>query len=189
MRFTFDADDAHFSCTMRCTRCKCTNRSGSRCRRRSCIGTGYCWVHLMAFRHLLIRTSEEPGAGRGVFVADTEQGPNAVIFRKGDIVIEYDGERIVGAVVDRRYGTWTAPYTVQNTGADDLYEDAACHRGVGAIVNQSKSRPNVEFVSMGSGRGMHVSLVALKRIKNHSELLVNYNGTYELNEPTRHSTR
>lgn len=120
---------------------------------------------------------------------DKTKGDDAFVFLKGDLVIDYDGEKVVGAVVDSRYGEWTAPYTVQNTDAEDLYEDAACHRGVGAIINQSKLRPNVEFVNVGVGPDMHVSLMALRRIKNNSELMVNYNGTYALDEPTRHTTR
>lgn len=189
MRFTFQSTDTNFTCQMQCTRCKCNTKSGARCRRRSCIGTGYCWAHLISHRHLRIKASLEPGAGKGVFVMDKTQGDHAVIFKPRDLVIEYDGEKVVEAVVDQRYGQWTAPYTVQNTEREDLFEDAACHRGVGAIVNQSKTRPNVKFVSTGEGDAVHVALFAVRNIKNNAELLVNYNGSYALDDPTQHHTR
>lgn len=188
MKFTFTSRDNRFSCNMQCTRCTCKTKTGATCRRRSCIGTGYCWAHLLEVRHLRIKRSDQgPGAGRGLFAVDLsiKPGSRASVFRKGDFIVDYDGQRVTAATVERRYGEWTAPYTVQNANLEDGYEDAACRRGVGSIANQSKTRPNAEFVSFGS----RVALFALKAIRNHTEVLVDYNGEYQLDEPTRHVTR
>jgi|LauGreDrversion4_2_1035121.scaffolds.fasta_scaffold741764_2 hypothetical protein len=54
------------------------------------------------------------GRGKGVFVLGSkEQPPQHIVFKKGDIVAKYNGEEIARGELLRRYGEFTAPYTVQ----------------------------------------------------------------------------
>ena len=126
-----------FSGNLQGRRCIGHCRNGRRCSRRSVIGCPYCYQHLKSDCHLRIKPSTIHNAGKGLFAEDSTQAPNAIIFRRDDDIIEYIGETIDRAELNRRYHHHTAPYALQVRGDNNnpLYIDAATIRGVGSLSN------------------------------------------------------
>ena len=87
--------------------------------------------------HLRITSSTIHNAGKGLFAENSTQAHNAIIFRRDDDIIEYIGETIDRAELNRRYHHHTAPYALQVRGDNNnpLYIDAATIRGVGSLSN------------------------------------------------------
>jgi SET domain-containing protein len=130
--------------------------------------------------------SNVAGAGKGLFALSKQDPDNAILFRTGDIVIEYDGESVSHNQLDRRYGDYTAPYALAQ---GITIEDAACRRGIGSIANHAhrKRDSNVRFsLSRSTGR---FRLIATKPIRNGHEILSHYGNDYRFDEPTSHTTR
>lgn len=190
-RFRFASHDGQqaFACPVQCQRCSGTTRAGNQCSRRTCIGTPKCWQHLLNEGKLRIKASTVPGAGKGLFAMDRRAAQQAVIFRPGDIVVDYGGAATTAAVLQARYGNYTAPYGLHVSGA--RFENAACKRGAGALANHGPpARANARYsYTAAGGGGRRGVLRATKVIKNNSEVLVNYGDDYLFNEPTTHVTR
>lgn len=191
-RFKFSAPDKFlYECTLQCQQCTAVKANGSRCGNRVCIGVPYCFAHLFYQKNLKIKPSTIPNAGKGLFAAQP-RGGNDIVFRKGDVIIGYHGERINKATLDHRYGQYTAPYGLQRQ--RDQFEDAACKRGVGSLANHKQgSQANARY-SVGRD-GMN--LVAIKNIRNGQEIFCSYiggarasrAGQYRFNEGTTSTTR
>jgi hypothetical protein len=172
-------DDEIFSCPLQCVRCVFNKPNGQQCKLTACIGTPYCWIHLLYQKHLRIKPSTIRGSGKGVFAMSKAHGPNDIIFQKGEIIIEYDGELITEEELQRRYGDHVAPYAASER---RITEDGACRRGVGTLVNHS-ARPNCRlFLSNPRGSPRRWKLQALKNIKNGAECFISYGRQYGLNE-------
>ncbi|KAI9183756.1 uncharacterized protein BJ171DRAFT_608374 [Polychytrium aggregatum] len=110
--FTYKSDEP-WECRLQCTQCTGTRRDGGRCTRRTCIGLRYCYAHLALERHLEIRNSGIAEAGKGLYAFDRNAEDDAIVFRNGDVIIEYDGEEISKDELEERYGRNTAPYGIQ----------------------------------------------------------------------------
>lgn len=148
------------------------------------IGTPLCWMHLLSQKKLRVKTSTIPHAGKGLFVMARRQGPNDIVFRSGDVVVDYSGESITERVLQNRYGEYTAPYGLRE---GNQIEDGACLRGAGTIANHGTGRrANVRYsFSRAAGK---FRLVATKNIRNGQEILANYGNGYKFNEHTTHTT-
>ena len=127
---------------------------------------------------LRITASDIPGAGKGLFARKD--------FRRGDLIIPYDGERVTYAQLTHRYADYTAPYGLASTRA--LAEDGACHRGIGAMVNGASRRAgaNAEFYR---GKGNVLKLRARKNIRDGQEILAHYGPDYRFDEAVTYSTK
>jgi hypothetical protein len=126
-QFTFRVNDnTKFQCKVQCERCCVNKPDGSQCKRNSCIGSPYCHTHLLLVRHLKIKPSTLPNSGKGLFAMDPKAKEKAIIFRKGDTIIEYEGELINDTTMTARYGKYTAPYAVKCKA--DCNVDCACKR-------------------------------------------------------------
>jgi hypothetical protein len=69
---------------------------------------------------------------------------NAIIFEKGDTIIEYGGELLDDEELDERYGEEnTAPYAVNTK--EDTNRDCACERSAGSSANTSAGHSNAKF--------------------------------------------
>ena len=67
MKFKFFINnEVAFECPINSARCIAHNANGTRCKRRVCIGTPYCFSHLPIYLHLKIMPSTIPQAGKGV---------------------------------------------------------------------------------------------------------------------------
>lgn len=172
-----------FQCNLRCNNCISTNTNGSRCKLRSCIGTPYCWIHLLYIKHLRIKYSTNPRAGKGLFVMSKQHDDNEIVFRNGDIIIEYGGEIITNNALDNRYGDYTAPYAIRH---GNRIEDGACIRGAGTVINHAPTaQANARFSLSRNGQ---FRIIATKNIRNNREIFCNYGRNYRFNEPTSHRT-
>lgn len=196
MGLTFEYEDKDpggkkFHCSLKCTKCKAKNADGSECKRKVCIGIPFCWYHLARDHSLKIKNGRY---GKGVFAFDPKKPPNATIFRKDDMIANYDGEIINKQESSRRYGKdKTGPY------AAGLYngkvEDGACSRGVGTLFNHSnrKNEKTAALVDWEVGRGRNKKTIAgiqaKKAVKNGKEIFISYGTKYKFNENTRHGTK
>lgn len=193
-RFTFYIDDKiHFRCQLHSGRCRSNNLGGERCRNKTVIGTGLCWRHLLKEKNLRIKPSVY-GLGLFAQASNVNAGDNDILFKKDDVIIEYGGDLINLNTLNERYGENTAPYGVQMQG-DNKYNDAACKRGIGSLVNHAPTaRRNARFSF--SRQGGVLQIKATKNIRNNKEILINYNegaksnNRYRFNEVgVRHVTK
>lgn len=182
-----------FECNLQCHQCGAQTTSGRACTRRACIGVDLCWMHLLRYNHLRIAPSTIQGAGKGLFAMDPDAADNAVVFRPGDRIITYVGDFIGVRELTRRYGDedddYTAPYAIQYT-KNREFIDAACHRGVGSIINHAPqdTAPNAKFGNPNY-RTRTITILATKYIHNGEEIFVSYGKKYKFNDGTKHRTR
>ena len=84
--FKFFIDDqVHFSCRLKSIQCEARNADGHQCKKWSVVGTPLCWIHLLHQKHLRIKPSRY---GQGLFASDPKKGEHAVVFRKGQTIME-----------------------------------------------------------------------------------------------------
>ena len=184
-QFTFMVDGAtRFQCTLASEQCTAKNAStNQQCRNRSVIGVPLCWQHLKSQKHLRVKESTIAGAGRGLFAQDSGSGDNDIVFRKDDVIVAYSGDVIDNAELERRYGEYTAPYGIMLSRQSDKYEDAACRRGVGSLVNHSPANANVKLSVVARNGRHYAQLKATRPIRNGRELFTNYGRDYRFQEP------
>lgn len=170
---------------LRGERCHGQKKDNTQCRRNSVIGCPYCYQHLEIEKHLRIKTSTIANSGKGLFAQDNQENGKSIIFQPGDDIIEYIGERINEAELNRRYRIHTAPYTLKVRGDNNphgpLYIDAAVVRGVGALANHKpQRRMNAKFAV--NYRNNTATLRATKEIRNGAEIFVDYGEDYVIHE-------
>lgn len=183
-----------FSCKLQCVRCEGQTARGARCKRQVCIGTPYCSAHLKKQMHVTIADSNIPGAGKGLFAYDPDDPDgNEIVFKPGDVIVQYDGDMLTGDELQRRYGEYTAPYGIQERYGVLYTEDGACRRGAGTLANHKPFSQANAKLSFGTGR-KRFQLIAKSNIRNGREIYVSYtrgrqgNQRYMFNEPTLAST-
>lgn len=178
-----------FQINLQCTKCVAMTEQNKRCQRTVCIGTDLCWIHLEKIKHLKIKDSTIPNAGKGLFAYDPTKAATDIIFRNGDVIGDYVGETINLPTLNQRYGIdHTAPYAVEvNKG---VVEDCARVRGYIALTNDSLTarQANSKFRTNNRKTPHRVQLVATKNIKNNTEILVNYGNEYTYEDNVTHKT-
>jgi SET domain-containing protein len=141
-------------------------------------------MHLLRERKLRIKESTIPGVGKGLFALDKRAAGNAILFRRGDKIIMYDGEVVTQAQLQRRYGDFTAPYGISQ---GKFVEDSACRRGAGSLVNHAAAR-NTNARLAFSTRTKKFMLIATKNIRNGDEIFCSYGKAYQHNDGLTHKT-
>ena len=187
--FKFSVDGhKRFVGTLQVDTCVHVNqKSHQRCKRRVSIGVPYCWQHMQVDKHLKIKASTIPGAGKGLYAYDGTRNSGKVVFKPKQLIADYDGEHISKAVLVSRYGSHTAPYGAQLT--KDTYEDGALRRGIGTLPNHSTRRfTNAELIVGRTGGRPEVKVRATKNIRSDKEVLVSYGRAYKMSEDTTHTT-
>jgi SET domain-containing protein len=152
-------------------------------------------MHLLSLKKLRIKDSTIANAGKGLFAKESLRSANMggrrrqPLYKANDLIVEYSGEPIPYEQVQERYGTYTAPYATKVRGA--LCEDAACQRGVGAMINHSGNsrKVNARLAYSNSNNNPKGVVRALKNIYDGDELFVNYGNQYRFNEQTTHRTK
>jgi hypothetical protein len=153
------------------------------CGKRVGLGRPLCLAHTRSKLHLTVGAS--PIAGVGVFATKK--------FKTFDWVTPYFGESLTPEELEQRYpGETTAPYTIQ---IDDVIEDAALERGLGALINHA-NRPtnaNVDYVLRKDWETVHpagmrrrIWLRCIKPIAAGDEVLANYGPDFNLH--AKHTT-
>jgi hypothetical protein len=180
-----------FSQPMQCWRCLGRDESGAQCDRISCEHLPMCARHLRSHYWLRVgRTQLEDREGnrfafKGVFADRPGAEEGEKVFRKGDRVAIYFGERKSREQLSRDFGIdHTAPYALA---VSDGVIDAACVRSVGALVNTHRRGGDVSpqgggtncryAVQQRPGVG-HVNMVATRNIYQGQELLAPYGRDY-----------
>lgn len=192
--FDFLVDgDVFFSCRLRCGQCRGRTAAGRRCSRRVCIGTPLCYSHLQQTYKVRILPSTVPAAGKGLFVEDATVAPNAIVFRRDDVILEYKGELIDVAALERRYDEedeeHVAPYGYQTE--NNRVIDSACTRGAASLINHSNRARSINCVFDYDAATKKLYIVATKNIRNGAELFVDYGPGYDEMDSDRvkHRTR
>ena len=167
-----------FQCHLSCMRCKYTIPSThKRCARRVCVGVPYCFQHIRPAMNLRYGPSTIPGI-KGLFAwdASTKGAGKRCVFKRGQRIAYYTGERLTLAQTNTRYDYHTfdptAPYAIRLS--DGSVVDAACCRGIGSLINDPKGV---------AGASANVELDddiirATDPIYNGEELFAEYEGLY-----------
>ena len=174
-----------FECTLTCTQCTARTATGSRCRRRVCIGTKNCFTHRRRDEGLMVKRSNIAKAGKGLFATKT--------FRKNDKIGSYRGEVISRAQLNNRYGQGedaNAPYALSARNSQRLL-DAGCERGLLSIANSGRTRAqcNARY-SEQMKQDRTINVFATKRINAGDEILIWYGPGYWASAGnSRHTTK
>lgn len=84
--------NVHFKVALESMQCKDRVKNDAQCKNKTVMGSSHCYSHLLYRYKLRIKTSDLENAGLGLFAMDPMTMDNkAVIFRKGDTIIEYAG--------------------------------------------------------------------------------------------------
>lgn len=173
------------------SRCTGHNKNGQQCKRKMIIGFEYCPAHLASEKHLKVKQSTIPNAGKGLFAFDATKGANDIIFRANDKITDYNGVVKTHEQIDQQYGDYTAPYAIRLDREHAV--DAGDKRGVGSLVNhKSYSRTNCKLaLKRQNGRIIGCQVIATKVIRNGQELFAFYGNDYKFEDPdeARYSTK
>ena len=181
-KFTFNVDDEpQFEGQLLTSRCSAITKSGTRCKRYCIIGYEMCHSHLGSEKFLKIKDSTIPQAEKGLFAFDRKKGPNETIFKKDQVITQYNGETITQAEKQNRYGNKTAPYAVQ---VGRRIIDSALQRGVGSLANTRPAHNNATFSVSTRNNIPSAKLKATKPIKNNQEIFLSYGPAYALHDPS-----
>lgn len=177
-RFVFKVDgEEYFSANVESFQCVDHTKAGHRCTRTTVIGSPFCYTHLLYQHHLRIKPSTLPNSGKGLWAMTGKPG-NEILYRPGERICEYKGERLTGAQIEERYGDFTAPYGLNVH--DDVHIDGALVRGVANLANSWAGHQN----STLNTRGDRAFLKATKNIRNNQEIFCSYGqgGGYQMDE-------
>jgi hypothetical protein len=168
-------------------RCRGNRANGQRCKRRCVVPYEYCPDHLVTFQHVQVRPSTIAGAGKGLFARNPDLAEDAIAFRTGDLIMQYNGEHISMEEVQQRYHSehtgrnYTAPYGFRVDAMRAI--DGAKMRGAASLANTVRGaggRPNARFSVNNNTHS--VSIKASRNIRNNEEIFVAYGGGYHMPE-------
>jgi SET domain-containing protein len=185
----------HFSGDLERKRCIAHNKNGTQCKRQVCIGLPYCFQHSLSVKHLKIKQSTIPGAGKGLFAIDPTKRQTATIFsptKNDGKIIEYTGQLMNLRDIHERYDEYdeegnriaehTAPYALELNKRKGV--DSALSRGIGSIANHKPiDECNAIFQVKKENHRQKLFLIAIKAIKNGDEIFVDYQDEYDLDDP------
>ena len=172
-RFTFKVDhETVFAGLLHSKRCTATCNNGVQCRRHVVIGLPFCYSHLRYQKKLVIKPSTIQGGGKGLFACDLKS-PDGVVFKVGDKLGQYYGERLNLEQLHARYGADnTPPYALQVT--KNLFIDPGLERGFLSICNSKTSAAQCNARFMSPNNNYEVSIAATKTIRHGDEIFVFY---------------
>jgi SET domain len=113
-------------------------------------------------------------------VKNTIETHGQIVFERGQFICKYNGEVITITELISRYQKETSPYSamLHKHNNTQMYEDAALRRGIGSLINHSRTKDNCR---LSIRRDSTIAVVATKRIENNSEIFLNYGNTYRFN--------
>jgi len=115
--------------------------------------------------NVIVKKSNIPNAGLGLFANRS--------FIPNDHICWYRGELIDQAELDRRYGDNVAMYTIK-VGKDAYIDAANTPHNIGRYANMANKRKDNNAKYVVSAKTKTARLVAIKNIKEGSEILVDY---------------
>lgn len=174
-------------------KCSAVNVNGTKCKRYLRFTGPHCSLHTPRLDRVVIAPSNIEAAGKGLFAVDISTDKNVVVFKKGEIMMEYSGEirgldllkdsneeliyameSKIGRFIDAR-----KPYS----GNARYINDCRCaNRRRGECEGQ-----NARFIVVDSGR---VFVQATKHIMNGEEIYASYGSDYwSVRKPETTKTR
>ena len=194
--WTHSGSKPKFSGPLKVVRCAYVSPDGVACPVHITVGLPFCRRHLALEGKVVIKESVLVPGELGLFVDSPGAEPGDIVFRPRDNIVEYVGDDITAAELQRRYGAGdacVAPYVLHI--GDEQYIDAACVRGAAACAN------GVGRVSDGANAGFHVAPVnslrypgravmhATKRLRQGDEIIVAYGKAFfKPGDTSRHTT-
>lgn len=169
-----------FECNLESRQCAAiSEKTGTRCKRQTRAMLPYCWQHTRTKYGVKTGISKIPNSGKGLFATKE--------FKANNKIVPYTGETVTSAILNERYGNYTAPYGLTLSKKGDRYSDPACSRGIGAYANHK----NISSInaSLSTYQGQNGFIKAKKRIKPGDEIYVNYGRDYAFDEPVQFGTR
>lgn len=186
-------EEIHFTCKLVGIQCEGTTKDKKRCTRQTVKALPYCWQHYQKINRVRIAKSSVPNAGFGLFVCDTTKKKGELVFKKKDLIAQYNGDVLDAAQLNLRYGEGgqTATYTWNNSDLNE-YLDSACKRYLGAYANDPKgtgkrANAKIDYKLVNQRDRDHINphryrdlpdrisgLVAIKDIYNGDEIFVSY---------------
>lgn len=149
-----------------------------------CIGLPYCWQHSEIKLRLRIADSTIPNAGKGLFAHDPSAAKGKPVFRKGDIIVSYTGEKVSRKDFNRRYpGDITAAYALAHRNGTGI--DSACKRGIASLANAGTQKTANSQYALLDGK---YYVECTRDIRHGQEILVDYGSDYRFHD-TIHTTR
>jgi hypothetical protein len=173
-------DENQFQGQLLTSKCSANTKNGARCKRNCIIGYEYCYSHLESEKQLKIKDSTIPQAEKGLFAFNRKKAPNETIFKKDQVITEYNGENISPAQKTARYANKTAPYAVE---VGRRVIDSALQRGVGSLANTKPNHNNASFSVSTRNNTPSAKVKATKPIKNNQEIFLSYGRSYKLHDP------
>jgi hypothetical protein len=197
----YDADwNVVYKENLKSAQCRGSKTNGQRCRKRTCIGLEYCRDHLITEKHLQIKKSNIPDAGLGVFVRDPDRPPNAVVFQRDQLIMQYEGEAITAQEAHERYTSEETGQTITGAYAfkidNNRVVDSATRRGTMSLANTTRGAqrqeygpPNAKFSV--NARAHTVSVKASRPLRNGEELYIAYGPSFKMphEEGVHYSTK
>ncbi len=148
-----------------CVQCEAKTQDGTRCKRRTCRTSEYCYQHLEKIKGLRVKPSNIPKAGMGLFT--TKQR------KKGSTVARYTGT--VATKPKGLYSVALPKHTFMNS--------TSSQNAVGRYANtcRAKNKPgcNGNNARFAIHRG-NVSLKATNNIQAGREVFVSYGAGYRV---------
>jgi len=126
---------------------------------------------------LRVKPSTIVNGGRGLFADRPGPASDQPVFKKGQNIVKYYGEKISRAEMDQRYNGFTGPYLIGLTNTQ--FEDGAKRRGVGSLANRNPGHNNSN-ISVYRGAA---TIRATKNIYNGQEIFCAYGSSFHMDEP------
>jgi len=179
-----------FRCPLKSARCVYSITPAKRCSRRTVAPFGLCWQHALYRANLKIGHTTLTDAGgrrfsfRGLFACNmnhNKETRKCAVFRKGDRITAYLGDKMSPGRLDRRYpGNMIAPYAFLNGGK---VVDGACARGIATFANACRAANKPSCTSnnakiRGGTANHYPYLEATRHIYHDDEIFASYGAVY-----------
>lgn len=156
-------------CTVQCVQCIATsNSTGQQCKNTTCDRLPLCWVHYKSLLGLVVRDSEIPGAGKGLFtVWDHRQGATVV-----PAFVDPSGHAYELGLFNQLFpGNQPVDAAMVRQGGQSYVVDPTCIRFIWRYINHSED-PNCQLSNYDGE--MSVEVDALRDIQAGEELTIKY---------------
>lgn len=163
--------------------------NGKRCKKWTTRIHPFCYSCTVRIYSVAIGESTQgPGSGLGLFAYDPKKDENAIIFKSDQWIAPYGGEVITDKECEKRYTgclqgdiTVCCPYAIGTDKNETV--DAALVRGPAAYCNDSKDKDYNAYLC-----GNPLGIRALRKIRQHEEILVDYGTAYWKSKHLRFET-
>ena len=171
---------------MKKKRCEAQNHTGTQCSRVTDIGAGLCSWHLSCRYRLCIKKFTIKIKNRSIGLGLFTTNPNnkkELVFRKNEFILSYNGEVVTKKELNKRYGDYTAPYSIGGPLEDRYgkyscpYNNAARQRCTSSLLNHATGK-HANCMFHYNVTTKIVKIVAIKNIYTNEELFCDYGEKY-----------